>query len=194
MCTRLLLLFMFSLVASQRPIHAQPADLAPEATARWNGEAVPSLDLDLVGAYVHELVNEERRRHHTPPLQRTDRLDRMAYGHSADMADRDFFDHINLRGERVTERARRAGVRCDVGENLFQTFHYDAYRTVYTDRRVEVDYAWKTEREIALEAVQAWMESPAHRRTLLEAGYRSHGIGLALTDAFKLFVTQNLCR
>jgi len=109
------------------------------------------------------------------------------------MAEHDFFDHINLRGERPHHRARQEGITCGLGENLYQTYQYDSYQTIYSAGQITVKYDWKDERRLAYDTVDAWLKSPTHRATLLSPSFTLQGIGVALSPSLKVFITQNLC-
>jgi len=191
MLRRTTLAFLLLLLATAAPLTAQPTGTSLNAAP--DDQTVPQLDLDLLESTLHHLINDTRARYGLDTLSISEPLTLVAHRHSADMADHDYFDHINLRGQRITQRARREGIRCEVAENLYQTFYYDSYRTIYTGEHVDVEYDWKSEREIAEDAVEAWLESPAHRETLLTPTYQKHGLGIAVTDALKIFITQDVC-
>jgi uncharacterized protein YkwD len=42
-------------------------------------------------------------------------------------------------------------------------------------------------------AIQGWLDSPAHRRNLLDPDWRQEGIGVARAENGRLYVTQNFC-
>ena len=86
-------------------------------------------------------------------------LQRAAELHSLDMAARDFFEHRNPDGVHPDARIVRQGYPpILVGENL----------------------AWgETEKSTPAAIVELWMQSPGHRRNILEPGYREIGIGMA---------------
>jgi uncharacterized protein YkwD len=108
-------------------------------------------------------VNAERAAHDLQPLRAAPALNRAAREHAQDMVARGFFAHITPEGEGVSDRARAAGylrgrARWWVGECL----------------------AWGTgTRGTPDGIVQAWMDSPPHRRLVLSARARQLGIGLA---------------
>ncbi|HKJ36803.1 MAG TPA: CAP domain-containing protein [Solirubrobacterales bacterium] len=64
------------------------------------------------------LVNVHRAEHEVGALPMEPTLWRAARDHSADMVARRYFGHQNPEGENATERARRAGYRGGVGENI----------------------------------------------------------------------------
>lgn len=125
----------------------------------------------------------------------------VARAHSHDMARRSFFAHVNPDGADPKDRADRSGVVCrpgggvraGVAENLYRTTRYASRRERRRGARREVHYDWMTAREIADVAVRSWLGSPGHRRNLLDADARSHGIGVALGRDHRVYVTQVLC-
>ena len=105
------------------------------------------------------LINARRARESLPPLTENAMLQRAAELHSLDMAARDFFEHKNPDGVHPDARIVRQGYPpILVGENL----------------------AWgETEKSAPAAIVELWMQSPGHRRNILEPGYREIGIGMA---------------
>jgi uncharacterized protein YkwD len=102
-----------------------------------------------------QAVNEARAAHGVPPLRVGVRLQRAARAHSRSMARRGSFTHGNW-----YSRLRRHGVRArTLGETI----------------------AWGVGLDVsAAGIVGMWMASPPHRATLLTAGFRRIGIGVAV--------------
>jgi uncharacterized protein YkwD len=108
------------------------------------------------------LINNRRIRRGLPRLRINNRLSKAAMWHTHDMVRRSYFGHVSKRGRDVVDRlygARYLGGRFSwaVGENL----------------------AWGsgnlgTPRKI----VRAWMNSPGHRRNMLDSRFREIGIGV----------------
>jgi uncharacterized protein YkwD len=101
-------------------------------------------------------VNRVRRQAGLPPLAPNPLLDRVSQEHAEDMLARSYFGHRTPEGLGPTERARADGYRSGIGENL-------------VEQRFSVD-----------EALKAWLESPDHRRNILDPGCRELGLGLAV--------------
>ena len=177
----------FILGACHPPPRTLPADLDRPPTQK---DGIDPLRLETA---IHDAVAAIRRQHRLRALQLDAPLARLARTHSADMAARNFFGHDSPEGKTPHRRARDAGVRCTVGENLFFSYAYRSYESVYEGPNVETRYTWKTEREMAEEAVVAWLSSPSHRATLLRRDFSWHGIGVALSEGLRVYVTQNLC-
>lgn len=184
----------------------QPASSPDHPTASQPARASatsPAFDLEAIERAVHQRINAVRAEHGLPPLTWNAQLATIAEGHSRDMAEHHFFDHVNLQGERPRHRGIRGGVRCEktvdgrvlkgIGENLFQTYTYAAYEITYQDGKASMAFEWKTEQQIVHDAVEQWIESPLHRDNLLATFFKTQGIGVALSSDHKLYITQNLC-
>jgi uncharacterized protein YkwD len=105
--------------------------------------------LDMLGR-----LNAIRGEHHLGPLRIDDRLNKAAQLHCDDMADRDFFDHQNPEGARMTDRADAFG------------YHW---------RLLMENIAAGQSSPAA--AVNGWMHSTGHRAAILNARGRDAGMG-----------------
>lgn len=164
----------------------------------------PDVDVEALERRIHERVNAFRTEHGLPPLSWADSLRPLARIHSRDMAERDFFGHVNPSGEDVNDRARRLGLSCTrvlndstqtsgFGENLYWATGYHSYRDEFRNgSRVGRTYDWKSEAEMARGTVTGWIESPGHRANLLEARYTTESIGVVVREQ-KFYVTQIFC-
>ena len=105
-------------------------------------------------------VNALRRQHGLVPLRRSSGLSAAARQHSTEMASRGYFGHRSADGSSFDRRIARfysvPGYRSWwVGENLlYSTSPLDAAR-----------------------ALGMWLNSPDHRRIILEARWREFGLG-----------------
>jgi uncharacterized protein YkwD len=141
---------------------ASPArsDAPPEPTrpAPPPPATKPTGDAALEAA-VFDLVNQERAKAGCQSLSVDTRLTTAAREHSADMANRDYFDHNTPEGVTVATRVTNAGYKwSSVGENIAKG------------------------QKDAVSVMQSWMNSPGHRANILNCGYRNIGIGVA-TDS-----------
>ena len=189
---RLALLLLLAGCAAPVPEAGPPAADAPP----------PPLDRLEVG--VHAEANVARRRAGRPALAWDPALAALALGHSRDMARRGFFDHVSPGGEDAQDRALRGGVRCrkdlgggralvGVSENLYMTTQY-ARRWVHRrGGRRTVIHDWMSADAIAGATVESWLRSRGHRRNLLDARARAHGVGVAVGPGHRVYVTQVLC-
>lgn len=130
-----------------------------------------SVDLNLIRAAILCLVNRERAAQGERALAPDMRLQHAAQAHTDSMAYRDYFEHDGPRGDTPLSRMRAAGylyssqVSYEVGENI----------------------GWGTLWEGTPQAVvAAWMASPGHRANILDARFRSTGIGVSTHPPFSL--------
>ena len=166
-------------------------------------DSIPSYDTEAMARSIHEQINEERTANGREPLAWSDDLARLGRAHSQDMIDRDFFDHTNPDGESPTERGKRLDVSCasvleteqdpSIAENIFDAAMYHSRRTTRRGDEVSVTYNWKTVEELSERVVQGWMDSPGHRRNILNDNYEAQGLGAAVASDLRVFVTQNFC-
>lgn len=169
----------------------------------WTPDDRPVIDPDRLAARIHTLVNQARTREGRAPLRWSEPLARIGRDHSADMAARDFFAHTNPDGETFDDRFRRHGFECRnpdlvgevvgvMGENLYFSPPYRSVRVVRRGLRMTQAYDWKTLEDVARDAVQGWLDSPGHRRNLLNPDHATQGIGVVVSEK-GLYVSQELC-
>jgi len=100
-------------------------------------------------------INRTRATHNLRPLVLDQTLQRAAHSHSADMLQRDYFDHGPM-----AQRLLRFGARGPrLGENLAW-----GVGTLAATRMI----------------VRKWLASPPHRANLLRPGFRRVGVGTAV--------------
>ncbi len=110
------------------------------------------------------LLNRERAAHRLRALRLDRRLGLAARRHSRDMIAHRYFAHDSRNGKRFSSRIAKTGwmrgrERCLVGENL----------------------AWGAgPRATPRAIVRAWMESPPHRRNILQLRFRVVGIAAVI--------------
>lgn len=128
-------------------------------------------DLGAVRKEMLDRVNAVRRRERLKPLRSDKTLDATAQRHGEDMLRRAFFDHRNPDGQLVRERAVEAGYKWSkIGENI-------------AEGQVSVE-----------EVVDTWMNSPGHRRNILDPDFQELGVGLVLgqsRDRWRILWVQN---
>lgn len=146
---------------------------------------------------IHDWTNHYREVNGLKQLTINPNLIQTARGHSQDMANRNFFDHINLRGQDPTDRAAEDGFHCrldlgdgwyaeGVAENLWRGWTYS-----YLIGSAPGGYY--TQSELAHLIVDSWMESPGHRQNILTDYRQSEGIGVIITKDGEVYATQNFC-
>ena len=183
---------------------ALPEAPAPRSPATAAPAQAPPLLAGDVARRVHRATNQARQARGRRALRWSDRLVPLARAHSADMARRGFFDHVNPNGEAPSDRAARLGVSCrrdlgggriraGVSENLYQTWRWSGWTETTRAGRTTRTYDWQTADEIARVTVEGWLGSPGHRRNLLDADAQAEAVAVAIAGTGEVYVTQVLC-
>ncbi|KJY25013.1 CAP domain-containing protein [Streptomyces katrae] len=143
-----------------QPAAAPPAAPRPQAPAAEPSAAPPAPQASGAQtdaqAKVLALVNQERAAAGCPAVTVNAELTKAAQDHSADMAAHATMSHTGSDGSDPGQRITRAGYQWQTyGEN--------------------VAYGYSTPEQV----MEGWMNSPGHRRNILDCSYREIGIGLA---------------
>jgi len=126
------------------------ADAAPVTTAR-----LQALNNDiLIG------LNATRSSHGLRPLVLSANLQRSAATHSRSMLDGGFFEHQSRDGSSFATRLKR----------FYRSAGYDTWS-------VGENLLYSTSEIDATSAIEAWLNSPAHRENMLNPTWREVGIG-----------------
>ncbi|MFJ3877787.1 CAP domain-containing protein [Streptomyces sp. NPDC090077] len=137
--------------ADPQPQQPQPAE-PTAAPAAPQASGAPSDEQ----AKVLELVNQARAAAGCPALTINEKLTKAAQDHSADMAAHRNMSHTGSDGSDAGQRITRAGYQWRTyGEN--------------------VAYGYSTPEQV----MEGWMNSPGHKRNILDCSYKEIGIGLA---------------
>jgi uncharacterized protein YkwD len=120
---------------------------------------------------VLEVVNRERRAHGLVELVPSPALAEVARHHSEDMAARGFISHVNPDGWGPADRVSRAGIS-------------------YLRLSENIHWGQNEPGDPAEAAVEAWLESPGHRRALLDPDVRESGVGAAVSANGSIHLTQ----
>lgn len=139
------------------PPSPAPSSARPPTTAAVPPPAVPitpSATLAPAGtAGVVSLTNAQRAAAGCAPLRRDDRLDTAALLHSQDMSTRNYFAHDSLDGRSFADRITAAGYPSPGGENIARG------------------------QTTASEVMTDWMNSPGHKRNILDCTFTTIGVG-----------------
>ncbi len=145
------------------PAQAQARTRSP--ALRAPAPAAPGTAAPAPATRALQLVNEVRARGTrcgrrsfapAPPMVLSGRLAGVAFGHAADMAAHDYFEHEDLAGQSPADRVRAVGYREKlVGENI-----------AYGPQSVE-------------EVVQGWLDSPDHCENIMDPRFAEMGIASA---------------
>ena len=160
----------------------------------------PDFDPQEIEKLVHLLTNEQRIEHGFSELILDSEISDISRTHSYDMANRNYFSHETPEGLDPSGRAEIAGYSCQkmvglsiysgLAENIFQGNLYDKY---YTINGIITSFDWNTNEEIAIAAVEGWMNSPGHRKNILTEMFDREGIGVIIDEDDKVYITQNFC-
>lgn len=137
----------------------------------FNPPALSVGERELVNAayerQILDLVNVSRFRYKLPSLQWNEQAAKVARGHSRDMQANNFFDHISATtGSSPFDRLKQANILYSMaGENI---------AAGYPD---------------AIEAHESWMNSPGHRKNVLEKEFTQLGVGVIADYFTQAFVT-----
>ncbi len=142
-------------------------------------------DVALLNAAVFYVSNAARVRYGKRPFEHSYALEKAAYEHAEAMVRLDFFSHTSpIRGKSsMADRMKAQGIVLRaVSENLALN-HSSEGETYLT---------------LARRFVQQWLDSPSHRKNLLNSNYKYLGCGVAYdaktkNDVYKYFrAAQNL--
>ena len=143
-------------------------------------------------------TNEERELRHRAPLVYNELLAAISQGHTDDMAERDYFDHLTPEGKDPYDRAVEHGypyerVREDgtkvygIGENIAR---------FATGRNRDVEgFGYINQNDpiqLADVALTLFLNSASHKETLLNPLYREIGISATLARDGQYYIGQNL--
>jgi uncharacterized protein YkwD len=136
------------------------ADSSRSVKLSCRRSSAPDSAADRAGASAAEaavvrLTNQARARKGCRPLVHDRKLRKAAVRHSADMAAKRYFDHTGLDGRSAGDRIRAAGFRPirAWGENIAM-----GART-------------------ASQVVRGWLNSPGHRRNIMDCSFTHIGVG-----------------
>lgn len=151
------------------------------APLEYNGTTIP-VDLSLrirsddLEQTIHEETNRQRANHGVNQLEYDHHLSAIAFQHSRDMAQRDFFAHTNPDGDEPSDRYRKFGHDDrSSGENISLEHH-------------EI---LASPTEVARSIVEGWMNSQGHRENVLRDRFTKEGIGVYLDNNGGVYATQN---
>jgi len=115
-------------------------------------------------------VNRLRQTRRLEPLKFSENLLQVARSYSRRMAEENFFSHNDPEGRSVRERVNEASIKWRmVGENL-------AYSNGYINP--------------VAASMHGWMESPGHRRNLLDPEWRQTAIGVWISPNGTVYFTE----
>ncbi|MEJ7625183.1 MAG: CAP domain-containing protein [Pyrinomonadaceae bacterium] len=131
----------------------------------------PSASTSAFEKVAFDIINRRRAAQGLPALKWCDQVAAVARRHSEDMAEFQFFSHKGLDNKMVSDRADTLGVGRwrAIGENI-------AFNRGYKDP-IE-------------KAVESWLDSPSHRRNMLDANWQDSAVGIAVSPDGSFYFTQ----
>jgi uncharacterized protein YkwD len=140
---------------------------------------------------LHNLINVERQKNNLKPLAWNDTVGSVARNHSADMAQRNYFDHNTPEGYNVSYRLKQGGYTITVGcgENIFKCPEAKSYWYRNDGTITNIDY-YQID-EMAQVIVQGWMNSAGHRANILNPSWTAEGIGVAVSADNYVYITED---
>jgi uncharacterized protein YkwD len=162
---------------STPPESGSSASSASDSYAETRAEAPPGHTIDEIEELEIECldeVNHQRAVRGLTPMEIDWDLLAVARGYSRQMAEEGFFSHIDRQGRDVRRRLDKARISwLMVGENL-------SYSNGYVNP--------------VAAALRGWMNSPGHRRNILEGRYNDSAIGAWIAPDGTIYFTQIFLR
>jgi uncharacterized protein YkwD len=124
-----------------------------------------------VEARAFDLMNGQRQAIGLGSLEWDEQIVSLARAHSQNMATGKYFSHKDTNGGYVDDRAAKLGIFnwLAIGENIAFMRGYDDPATM---------------------AVEKWMQSPSHKKNILNNQWRQTAIGVAVGDGGSVYFTQ----
>ena len=136
------------------------------------------LNTTLIEREILRFVNLEREKAGLKPYKWNDWVRAVAYNHSKDMAERDYFAHTSPEGKDHYDRLKESGM-----------FFIASGEVLFYLENIGPEY---NETEIARAAVDGWLKSPGHRSVVLDVDniYSDAGVGV-YCEKDRCYVTMN---
>lgn len=167
--------------------YAVVADVSLPGADEDSSPANATLDERAVEELVVEKVNERRAAEGLGTLESVPGIAVVARGHSADMAEREYYAHETPEGAGPADRLDAGGVDCGaVGENI---------ATTWSRRPVEIEGGterYDSAEELAAGLVAQWGRSRSHRANMLDPRWELTGVGVE-TVGDEVIATQMFC-
>ena len=151
-------------------------------------------DVGCLERVAHDEANRQRQAAGLGPLAWSDAFAAVARAHSQDMVRRGYVSHDTPEGVTFAERMSDAGLDCPgpKAENIAGAHAVGLEYINDADEVVSVE--WLPRRDVGVAPVASWMNSPPHRRNLLDPGHNRHAIGIAWDAEARMYrATQLLC-
>ena len=133
-------------------------------------------DMSAEELQILKLVNDERVRAGSLPLQFSPRLLVAARKHSLDMANQGRLGNDGQSGDTPAARARMAGID-----------YQELAENVYSDSTADIA-------DLPARAIKGWLGNPDHRTTLLSQRFQASAVGIRRNAAGRFYVTEDFIR
>lgn len=163
-------------------------------------QSKPKIVISELEQKIHLLINEERGKRGLTSINYDYSLAEAARMHSQDMVNRNYFEHDSPDGQTFSDRYSRVGLDCQTpisstmysagSENIFQGNLYDSISYL---NGIPVSYDWNDMDRLAYQTVNGWMHSSGHRDNIIKPYHIAEGIGVAIANDDKVYVTQDFC-
>jgi uncharacterized protein YkwD len=162
----------------------------------------PKISVELLEKTVLSLTNDFRKTLKVSELMGVEEISVIARAHSRDMRVRGFFSHDNPDGDTPTDRARKAGFsglvkspdgkpRHGLSENIGRVGRYSSIQqSKRNEKVVGRRIKWQSEALLGRQIVKGFIDSPAHKKNLLDPTKAYIGVGIHVYREH-VFVTQN---
>ena len=159
-----------------RPKPESPSSGSPTPSGR------PAYDEGQLERLVLVEANRVRRNEGLGTFTTDPAMNRAADGHSQYLVASGQFSHAGQGDSTPSDRAQAANVVYRAyAENLYQSSFYRSRTERTGPSGRTVTYDWMTPETLAREAIQGWLDSPGHRRNLLDPTYSRAGVGVAFS-------------
>jgi uncharacterized protein YkwD len=141
------------------------------AAAQWSGHTsgrlYPAHRSNVVNLFeveeaVFAMTNDIRRQNGLAVFLKDEICRNAARGHSADMLNRNYFSHTDPQGRSLKDRLPANLSARQWGENIWTGSGYDTRQS----------------HQLAQKIIVGWMNSPGHRKNILDPGYTHLGVGV----------------
>ena len=153
-----------------------------------------NIDYPMLHAAIFYETNKQRVLNGLEPLKHSPALEKAAREHSIDMVRRNFFSHTSpVRGKRtMSMRLKKVGIdNAYKGENISTVclLEYESGKPVFTPPQNGGYFSYthkgkpidnRSYLTLAKTVVKHWMNSPEHRKNILNKNYKFLGAGAAL--------------
>tara|TARA_Y100000590_G_scaffold437291_1_gene558784 strand:+ start:222 stop:938 length:717 start_codon:yes stop_codon:yes gene_type:complete len=128
---------------------------------------------------IERLINIERKKHGLQPLAGNALLRDVAYSHSLDMAENNYFDHLSLNGDEPWDRGEKMGYVC---QKVIGGWIWDGISENIAMEPSSGLFGYFDKNSIPSGVVKGWMASPGHRENILTPEWVYGEIGIALSS------------